>query len=65
MLQYAVSRLLGSYLAEYVQRVDGKSLDLALWDGDVYVCLPLSLSSAISPLDVVSRAAGCCEIWSW
>lgn len=35
MLQYAVSRLLGSYLAEYVQRVDGKSLDLALWKGDV------------------------------
>jgi hypothetical protein len=35
MLQYAVSRLLGSYLAEYVQHVDGKSLDLALWDGDV------------------------------
>ena len=35
MLQYAVSRLLGSYLAEYVRRVDGESLDLALWDGNV------------------------------
>jgi hypothetical protein len=35
MLQYAVSRLLGSYLADYVQRVDGESLNLALWEGDV------------------------------
>ena len=35
MLQFAVSRLLSSYLSDYVQHVDGAALDLALWRGDV------------------------------
>ena len=35
MLQFAVSRLLSSYLSDYVQHVDGAALDPALWRGDV------------------------------
>jgi hypothetical protein len=35
MLQHLVSRLLSKYLGDFVTRVDGESLDLGLWQGDL------------------------------